>query len=59
MKTEEFFEFVDELLQEPSPLSYREGTSKQDDTVPSVKAEESFHSTNVVNKTSENVDSSC
>ena len=58
MKTEDFLEFVDELSQEPSPLSDREGTSKQDDTVPSVKAEESFHSTNVVNKTSENVDSS-
>ena len=49
---------MDELSQEPSPLSDREGTSKQDDTVPSVKTEESFHSTNVVNKTSENVDSS-
>ena len=58
MKTEEFLEFVDELSQEPSPLSDREGTSNQDDTVPSVKAEESFHSTKVVNKTSENVDSS-
>ena len=58
METEEFLEFVDELSQEPSPLSDREGTSKQDDTVLSVKVEESFHSTNVVNKTSENVDSS-
>ena len=58
MKTEELLEFLDELSQEPSPLSDRQGTSKQDDTVPSVKAEESFHSTNVVNKTSENVDSS-
>ena len=58
MKTEEFLEFVDELSQEPSPLSDREGTSNQDDTVPSFKAEESFHSTNVINKTSKNVDSS-
>ena len=56
MKTENFLEFVDELSQEPSPLSDRKGTSNQDDTVPSVK--ESFHSTNVVNKTSDNVDSS-
>ena len=58
MKTEEFLEFVDELSQEPSPLSDREGTSNQDDTVPSVKVEESFHSSEVDNKTSENVDSS-
>ena len=57
MKTEEFLEFVDELSQESSPLSDREGTSKQDDTVPSVKVEESFHSTQVDN-TSKNVDSS-
>ena len=49
----EFLEFVDELSQEPSPLSDREGTSKQDDTVPSVKVEESSHSINVVDKTSE------
>ena len=58
MKTEEFLEFVDELSQEPSPLTDREGTSNQDDTVPSAKAEESFHLTNVVNNTFENVDSS-
>ena len=58
MKTEEFLEFVDELSQEPSPLSDREDTSNQDDTVPSAKAEESFHSINVVNNTFENVDSS-
>ena len=57
-ETEEFLEYVDELSQEPSPLSDREGTSNQDDTVPSVKVEESFHSTNVVDKTSENVNSS-
>ena len=42
MITEEFLEFVDELSQEPSPLSDREGTSKQDDTVPSDKVEEKF-----------------
>ena len=54
IKTEEFLEFVDDLSQEPSPLSDREGTSKQDDTVPSVKVEESSHSINV-DKTSEGV----
>ena len=58
IKTEEFLEFVDELSQEPSPLSDREGTSKQDDTVPSAKVEESSHSINVVDKTSESVNSS-
>ena len=55
IETKEFLEFVYELSQEPSPLSDREGTSKQDDTVPSVKAEESSHSINVVDKTSESV----
>ena len=58
IKTEDFLEFVDELSQEPSPLSDREGTSKQDDTVPSVKVEESSYSINVVDKTSESVNSS-
>ena len=58
IKTEEFLEFVDELSQEHSPLSVREGTSKQDDTVPSVKVEESSHSINVVDKISESVNSS-
>ena len=58
MKTKEFLEFVDELSQEPSPLSDRESTSKQDDTVPSVKVEESSHSINVVDKISESVNSS-
>ena len=58
IETKEFLEFVDELSQEPSPLSDREGTSKQDDTVPSVKVEESLHSINVVDKTSESVNSS-
>ena len=43
MKTEEFLEFVDELSQEPSPLTDREGTSKQDDTVPSGKVEDDLH----------------
>ena len=57
MKTEEFLEFVDELSQEPSPLSDREGTSKQDDTVPSDKVEDNLHLSDVIN-TSENVDSS-
>ena len=58
MKTKEFLEFVDELSQEPSPLSDGEGTSKQDYTVPSVKAGESSHSINIVDKTSESVNSS-
>ena len=58
METEEFLEFVDELSQEPSPLSDREDPSNQDDTVPSVKVEERLHSTNVVDKASENVNSS-
>ena len=57
VKTEEFLEFVDELSQEPSPLSDREGTSDHD-TVPSVNAEEDSHSINDVDKTSENVKSS-
>ena len=57
IKNEEFLEFVDELSQGPSPLSDREGTSNHD-TVPSVKAEESSHSINVVDKTSETVNSS-
>ena len=48
MKTKEFLEFVDELSHEPSPLSDREGTSKQDDTVPSVKVEDSLHSIDIV-----------
>ena len=38
-------------------MSYREGTSNHDDTVPSVKAEESSYSINV-DKTSESVNSS-
>ena len=58
IKKEEFLEFVDELSQEPSLLSDREGTSKQYETVPSVKVEESSHSINVVDKTSESVNSS-
>ena len=58
IKTEELLEFVDGLSQEPSPLSDREGTSSQDDTVPSVKVEESSHSINVVDKTSESVNNS-
>ena len=43
IKTEECLEFVEDLSQEPSPLSDREGTSDHD-TVPSVKAEENSHS---------------
>ena len=58
IETKEFLEFVDELSQEPSPLSDREGTSKHDDTVPYVKVEDSLHSINVVDKTSESVNSS-
>ena len=58
IKAEEFLEFVDELSQEPSPLSDRKGTSSQDDTVHSVKVEENSHSINVVDRTSESVNSS-
>ena len=57
MKTKEFLEFVDVLSQEPSPLSDGEGTSKQDDTVLSVKVEESSYSKNV-DKTFESINSS-
>ena len=48
---------MDDLSQEPSPLSGREGTSNND-TVPSVKAEEYSHSINVVDKTSGSVNNS-
>ena len=48
---------MDELSQEPSPLSDGEVTSKQDDTVPSFKVEENSYSMNV-DKTSEGVSSS-
>ena len=58
MKTKEFLEFVDELSHEPSPLSDREGTSKQDDTVPSVKVEDSLHSIDIVEKPFESIISS-
>ena len=58
MKTKDFLEFVDELSHEPSPLSDREGTSKQDDTVPSVKVEDSLHSIDIVEKPFESIISS-
>ena len=48
IKTEEFLEFVDEISQEPSPLSDRQGTSNHDTS----------HSINVVDKTSESVNNS-
>ena len=54
MKTEEFLEFVDDLSQESSPLSEREGTLECE-TIPSVKAKEYLHSS-VVDKTPESVD---
>ena len=58
MKTEEFFwNLCDELSQEPSPLTDREGTSEQDDTVPSDKVEDDLHLSDISN-TSENVVSS-
>ena len=56
IKTEEFLDFVDDLSQEPSHLSEREGTLDCD-TVPSVRVDESSHST-VVDKTSESINSS-
>ena len=43
MKTVEFLDFVDDLSQEPSSLSDREGTCKNE-TVPSDKPEETSHS---------------
>ena len=43
MKTEEFLDFVDDLSQEPSSLSDREGTCKNE-TVPSDKPKETSHS---------------
>ena len=48
---------MDELSKEPSPLSDREGTSKQDDTVPSDNAEDNLHLSDVID-TPENVVSS-
>ena len=57
IKTEEVLEFVDELSQESSPLSDR-GCTSNHDTVPSVKDEENSHSINVIDKTSESVNSS-
>ena len=43
MKTEEFLDFVDNLSQEPSPLSDREGTCKNE-TVSSDELEEILYS---------------
>ena len=57
IKTVEFLEFVDDLSQEPSPLPDRGGTFSHD-TVPSAKVEESAHSIDVSNDTSQSVDSS-
>ena len=57
IKTEELLEFVNELSQEPSPLTDREGTPSHD-TLPSVKTDENSHSINVVDETSESVNSS-
>ena len=57
METEEFLDFVDDLSQEPSPLSDREDTC-QNETVPSDKLEETSHSLNFNSKISQNVSSS-
>ena len=57
IKTEEFLDFVDDLSQEPSPLSGREGTCNND-TVPSGNLEVNSHSTDAISKSSESVNSS-
>ena len=57
MKTEEFLDFVDDLSQEPSPLSDREGTCKNE-TVPSDELEETLHSVDFDSKISQSVNSS-
>ena len=57
MKTEEFLDFVDDLSQEPSPLSGREGTCKNE-TVPSDEPEETLHSVDFDSKISQSVNSS-
>ena len=57
MKTEDFLDIVDDLLQEPLPLSDREGTC-QNETVPSDKLEEISHSLDTDSKISKSVSSS-
>ena len=57
MKTEEFLDFVDDLSQEPSPLSDREGTCKNE-TVPSDELEETLHSVDFDSKNSQSINSS-
>ena len=57
MKTEEFLDFVDDLSQEPSPLSDREGTCNNE-TVPSDELEETLHSVEFDSKNSQSVNSS-
>ena len=57
MKTEEFLDFVDDLSQEPSSLSDRKGTCKNE-TVPSDKPEETSHSLGFDSENSQSVSSS-
>ena len=56
MKTEEFLDFIDDLSQEPSSLSDREGTCKNE-TVPSDKPEKTSHSLDFDSESSQNVSS--
>ena len=57
MKTEEFLDFVDDLSQEPSSLSDREVTCKNE-TVPSDEPEEILHSVDFDSKIFQSVNSS-
>ena len=57
MKTDELLDFVDDLSQEPSSLSDREGTCKNE-TVPSDKPEETSHSLGLDSENSQSVGSS-
>ena len=57
MKTAEFLDFVDDLSQEPSSFSDREGTCKNE-TIPSDKLEETSHSVAFNGENSQSVGSS-
>ena len=57
MKTEELLDFLDDLSQEHSPLSDREGTC-QSETVPSDKLEETSHLLDFDSQISQSVSSS-
>ena len=57
MKTEEFLDFMDDLSQEPSPLSDRKDAYKNE-TVPSDKLEETSHSVDFDKNNSQSASSS-